>query len=307
MPRRKGLVYQQNFAEFSYLLYFWFSVEAVCTALAHAGHKTVARVLAWDVCRLGDGDRPRREDKLRYIAFLNDGQAARLGADPQTLDLVAVFTEKLVFADRRKAAATKKEVEGAASTGIQADAEESAAMKAAALYEEFGVATNTYLEAWLWHRKADALYKAYGTRHTLTLGVFPSWSEITVMGVLRKREHRLALSGPGGPYSAALVMGDRGEDKVPTHSESRTLGYIIIMLLGVVLGQKIPETLDPGYDKYGYEAIPGKVETVRLGMTSAVRERLVQKVLCMDGKPAEYLKRVEEIMNILVNEIDKRS
>jgi hypothetical protein len=127
------------------------------------------------------------------------------------------------------------------------------------------------------------------------------------MGVLRKREHHLALSGPEGPISAALVMGDRGEDKVPIHSESRTLGYIIIMLIGVVLVQKIPETLYLGYDKYGYEAIPGKVGTVRLGKTSAVRERLVQKVLCMGGEPAEYLKRVDEIMNILVNEIDKLS
>jgi hypothetical protein len=59
-----------------------------------------------------------------------------------------------------------------------------------------------------------------------------------VMGVLRKREHRLALSGPGGPYSAALVMGDGGEEKTPTHTEARTLGYIIVMLLGLVLGQK---------------------------------------------------------------------
>jgi hypothetical protein len=121
-------------------------VMAVCTALAHAGHKKVARVLAWDVCRLGDGDCPRREDKLRYIAFLNDGQAALLGADSQTLtlNLVAVFTEKVVFADRHKAAATRKEVEGAASTGIKADAEDRGAMKAAELYEEFGVATNIY-------------------------------------------------------------------------------------------------------------------------------------------------------------------
>jgi hypothetical protein len=79
------------------------------------------------------------------------------------------------------------------------------------------------------------------------------------------------------------------------------------MLLGLVLGQKIPETLYPGYEKYGHEALPGEVGKVRLGLTSAVRERLVQKILCMDGQPAEYLKRVDEIMNILVNEIDKRS
>jgi hypothetical protein len=46
--------------------------------------------MAWDVCRLGDADPPRREDKMRYLSFLNDGPAARLGADPQTPDLVAV-------------------------------------------------------------------------------------------------------------------------------------------------------------------------------------------------------------------------
>jgi hypothetical protein len=104
-------------------------------------------------------------------------------------------------------------------------------------------------------------------------------------------------------------MGDGGEEKTPTHTEARTLGYIIVMLLGLVLGQMIPETLYPGYEKYGHEALPGKVGKVRLGLTSAVRERLVQKILCMDGQPAEYLKRVDEIMimNILVNEIDKRS
>jgi hypothetical protein len=54
--------------------------------------------MAWDVCRLGDADPPRREDKMRYITFLNDGPAARLAADPQTPDLVAVFTEKVVSA-----------------------------------------------------------------------------------------------------------------------------------------------------------------------------------------------------------------
>jgi hypothetical protein len=83
--------------------------------------------------------------------------------------------------------------------GIEADAEDCAAIKAAALDEEFGVATNIYLEAWLRHRKADALFKAYGTSHTL--GVFPSWSEITVMGVLRK------LRAPTGPVR---TRGTRG-------------------------------------------------------------------------------------------------
>jgi hypothetical protein len=80
-----------------------------------------------------------------------------------------------VSAGRRKAAALKRPAE-AAAIGIEADAEARAAIKAAALYEEFGVVTNVHLEAWLWlrHRKADALFKAYGTSHTL--GVSPSWS-----------------------------------------------------------------------------------------------------------------------------------
>jgi hypothetical protein len=64
--------------------------------MLHVGHETVAKIMAWDVCRLGDADPRRREDKMRYITFLNDGPAARLGADPQTPDLVAVFTESVV-------------------------------------------------------------------------------------------------------------------------------------------------------------------------------------------------------------------
>jgi hypothetical protein len=54
-------------------------------------------------------------------------------------------------------------------------------------------------------------------------------------------------------------MGDGGEEKTPTRTEARTLGYIIVMLLGLVPSQKIPETLYPGYEKYGHEALPGKV------------------------------------------------
>lgn len=283
-------------------------IVSVCAALAHAGHKTVPMIMSWDICRLGDAETPRREDKVKYIDFLRDGPADRLGTDPRTPDLVAVFTDKVVAASRRRAAnlaAATKQAEGTPVASIDNDAEDRAAIKSASLYEEFGAATNTYLEAWLRHRKADSLYKAYGSSHRL--GVFPSWSEITVMGVQRKREHRLALSGPGGPYSAALVMGDRGEEKVPTHSEARTLGYIITMLLGVVLGQKIPDTLYPGYEKHGFESLPGKTGKVRLGMTNAVRERLVQKILCMDGEAPEYLARVDSIMNILVNQIDQGS
>jgi hypothetical protein len=148
------------------------------------------------------------------------------------------------------------------------------------LYEEFGVATNIYLEAWLRHRKADALFKAYGTSHTL--GAFPSWSEITVMGVLQKREHQLALSGPGGPYSAALIMG-----RWRTDPDAHRSANPWVHNCDATRVSARSETLYPGYEKYGHESLPGKVGKIRLGLTSAVRERLVQKILCMDGQPAE--------------------
>jgi hypothetical protein len=156
--------------------------------------------------------------------------------------------------------------------------------------------TGNFVE--LHHRVKQVVnfYHMFKTSHKLSEWL--SWTKVSLGGLQTSNRREITLSGSGTREAKLLLGGDEtaGEKKDLTHEESRTLGYILVTMLAVVLTQEIGPDEYTGYEESGKDILPGKTEKVRLGLSGPVRNRLMQRVLCMGGRPPAYLAQVDVIL-----------
>jgi hypothetical protein len=169
--------------------------------------------------------------------------------------------------------------------------------KANEVYDEFGRIAGLRLELNYRERRAAHYYKSF--RDTGLLGGFVSCSDVSTLGVRKKREQRISLR----TSSATIVLEEDSKQKGQVHEDSRVQAYIIVMMFMVALKQEIPVDAYPGLPNAGYEEVPG-VGRRRLGLTFGMRETFVRAISFIGGTPSAYLARVDTIMSRIVDAID---
>lgn len=260
--------------------------------------QSVAQVLAWDLGRLKEGNgKATRDDKVAYVAALRGPAGNQLGTSAIAPTLVGLLLDRVALTIK-----PPEVTQVDSSTLAKGDSADDLAerKRSGELYELFGMVAGLRLKNGLRDRHAAALYRNY--REHGRLGGFISCSEVSTLGVKKRREQRHKL----GVGSTLVINEGEADTKGHSYEDARRLGYIVSMLLAVVLTQEIPKDMYEGSELAGYEEVPAKGR-IRLGLTFTVREELVQAIVQMGGTPAAYLARVDTIMDDIVNEIDKKS
>jgi hypothetical protein len=272
----------------------------VVKAMLAVGHCSVSQVLAWDLGRLkSESGLVSRDDKLAYVSMLKGPGGDQLGATPLAVDLTGLMLDRVARTCKEVATPTGGTTAGN-STGQDEVAERK---KSYELYEAFGAICGIRLEAGYRDRHAAMYYNHF--KEFLQLGGFISYSDVSTLGVKKKREQRVSLGAAG---SATLVLEDstNPDQRGRVHEDARNIGYTVVMLLAVVLTQEIPADAYPGSETIGYEDVPGRGRR-RLGLTFNMRERFSKAILIMGGSSKEYLARLDAIMDRIVEAIDTKS
>jgi hypothetical protein len=231
-------------------------------------HKSVAQILAWDVGRLKqESGIVLRADKVMYVTMLKGPAGDRLGVSPVAENLVGLVLDKVALTCKES---PKPAGDTPSSKGEGAE-DVVERKKANEVYDKFCRIAGLRLELNYRERRVDLYYKNF--RDTGSLGGFVSCSDVSTLGVRKKREQRISL----GTGSATIVLEEDSKQKGQVHEDSRIQAYIIVMMFAVALTQEIPADAYPGSPNAEYEEVPG-VGRRRLGLTFGTRETFVRAI-----------------------------